>query len=118
MDYEARAERRKARREKFLKLLGGKCAECGSKKDLHFDHVRPTTKTRHTSRLWDANEADVQKELKNCQLLCADCHHQKSLDHADYGKPSEHGTLWRYIKHKCRCKRCRARMSEYYYSRL
>lgn len=117
MDYEARAERRKARREKFLKLLGGKCEQCGSKKDLHFDHVRPKTKEKPLAALLDANEARALEELEKCQLLCKDCHHLKSLEKSEYGKPSDHGTLWRYFKHKCRCKKCRERVSEYYYSR-
>lgn len=118
MDSETRQKRRQARRKKFLQLLGGECENCGSKKNLHFDHIRPQAKTKPIARLLDSNEAKAMEELEKCQLLCKECHHQKTLQKSEYGKMSDHGTLWRYIKHKCRCEKCRERMSEYYYSRL
>jgi len=105
--------RRKARRQKYIDLLGGKCVMCGSTKNLHFDHINPKTKNFRISIKIDAPEDLIMQELDKCQLLCAKCHRQKSHENNEFGEKSKHGTLWRYKKYKCRCDKCRAAMSAY-----
>jgi len=116
VDAEYFRKRRKERRKKFLQLLGGKCENCGTTKNLQFDHLDPKTKSRSIGKIWHADENEIEDEVLKCQLLCEPCHRAKTLEKAEYGKESDHGTIWRYKKHKCRCDECRKAMSDYYYS--
>lgn len=106
-------ERRRLRREKFKELLGGRCVVCGRKYDLEFDHKDPSKKEFRISLMIDSPEQKLLNELKKCQLLCAKCHRQKTLDKHEFGIESSHGTIWRYKKYKCRCDKCRRAMSDY-----
>jgi len=73
------ARRYLRRREAALHQLGGRCAVCGAKEDLVFDHVDASTKSFSIARrIAGASEAKLQEELKKCQLLCADCHQKKT----------------------------------------
>ncbi len=118
-DGEALSEKRKARRQKYLDLLGGKCERCSSKKNLHFDHLNPKKKEFTIAKKPDSNEATLTKEVMKCQLLCADCHADKTRENWEYTHPeSKHGTVWRYKKYKCRCPDCKKSMSDYYRSKL
>jgi 5-methylcytosine-specific restriction endonuclease McrA len=105
--------RRKKRRQKFYDLLGGTCAVCGSNKNLHFDHIDPSTKNFRISIKIDAPEPMLLDELGKCQLLCDKCHKKKTLDNDEFGERSSHGTIWRYKKYKCRCDECRQAMKNY-----
>lgn len=118
VDAEYHRNRKRERRNKYIKMLGGKCERCGSRDDLHFDHKNPDKKEFHISRMINAPEAVVIKEVKKCRLLCNDCHREKTRENWEFGaEESEHGTLWRYKKYKCRCDKCRKAMSDYYHSR-
>ena len=67
----------------------------------------------------DTNEARLLKELNKCDLICGFHHRIKTKLNEDFSSPaSAHGSLRKYIVYKCRCKKCKAAMSEYYYSRL
>lgn len=98
-------------------LLGGKCEKCGATDNLHFDHKDPSKKEFGIARNINAPDDVLEAEVKKCRLLCSDCHHAKTMDKSEYGKPSEHGTLWKYLKHKCRCDECKKTVSEYYKKR-
>jgi len=106
-------KRRKLRRQKLYDLLGGKCAVCGSTKNLHFDHIDPSTKKFRISVKIDAPEDILKEEVNKCQLLCPKCHKDKTLKNNEFGERSQHGTIWRYKKYKCRCDKCRKAMSNY-----
>lgn len=117
-DTEYHRNRKRERRQRYVDLLGGECERCGSKTDLHFDHKNPAKKEFHISRMINAPEDVVLKEVKKCRLLCNDCHREKTRENWEFGADeSEHGTLWRYKKYKCRCDKCRDAMSNYYHSR-
>jgi hypothetical protein len=113
MDKEYFRARREQRRQKFKDLLGGRCIICGSKKNLQFDHKDPKKKEFRISLMIDSPEQKLLNELKKCQLLCARCHHKKTLEKQEFGIESSHGSIWRYKKYKCRCAKCRKAMSEY-----
>lgn len=113
MDKNYIKEWKKNRKNQLIELLGGKCILCGSTENLEFDHINPKKKTFKIMLNITYPIDRLKKELKNCQLLCHDCHRQKTLEKQEYGKESEHGTIWRYKKYKCRCDKCKAAMSEY-----
>lgn len=89
------------RREKWVLLMGGKCTHCGSDERLEFDHLDPTQKTSH--RIWTWKEERIAKELEKCQLLCRQCHQNKTAEE----RMPPHGTETRYSSHKCRCNLCK-----------
>jgi 5-methylcytosine-specific restriction endonuclease McrA len=69
----------KARRMAWINEHGP-CKKCGSKESLEVDHIDPKLKTVDPAKLW-ALALDNPKrvnELKNCQVLCYDCHKEKT----------------------------------------
>lgn len=112
----ARAQRRKSRKLRFIELLGGKCENCNSTEELQFDHLNPNEKQFIIGKFIDKSDINLLDEVNKCQLLCKKCHHQKTLEKQEYGKLSDHGTIWRYKKYKCRCDLCTKAMSDYYYA--
>ena len=96
-----------SRRQRLLKELGGKCVSCGSRKDLQFDHKNKKKKTMRMADVHSVSDARLKEELKNIQLLCRKCHHEKSHKAWDFSTPKpRHGTYWMYRKHGCRCNKC------------
>jgi 5-methylcytosine-specific restriction endonuclease McrA len=62
---------------------GGRCRQCGSNKELHFDHATPWSKG-------GANTAD------NIQLLCGTCNRRKGADEIPVALPlSPYRQAWR-----------------------
>jgi hypothetical protein len=111
------ALRYKRRKALAIKLLGGACIECGSKKDLQFDHIRPRKGKGFaiTRKLAGVAESKLEKEIKKCQLLCAVCHNLKTLK--ELGRESakgQHGTLsaYRYCGPP-KCELCRNAKNTY-----
>ena len=105
--------RRRDRRQRLYQILGGKCSRCGSKKSLEFDHKNPKDKNFIIADKIDAPFSLLEKEIQKCRLLCSQCHRRKTLENDEFGIPSNHGTLWRYKKYKCRCDKCKQVMREY-----
>jgi 5-methylcytosine-specific restriction endonuclease McrA len=72
------------RKARAVDQLGGKCAQCGSRESLEFDHLDPLTKDqrlRHVGHnMWSWSETRRQSELEKCQLLCRRCHLIKSSE--------------------------------------
>lgn len=103
-------EYRQKRREFAKAQLGGVCVQCGSSQNLEFDHIDPSTKTLHISKMWTASMERFLTELEKCQLLCHGCHLEKSKAEGAFTKrlrPIAHGTLWAYDGRRCRCTECR-----------
>jgi len=63
-------------RQKCLDRLGGKCVECGATEYLQFDHINPSEKSYNITN--NLHRKDLDEELKKCQLLCWDCHMEKT----------------------------------------
>lgn len=94
-----------ARRLKYINLHGGKCSRCESDRGLEFDHIDRTLKLDH--RIWSWSVQRIEDELSKCQLLCCDCHREKSIDEMVYPE-RKHGTNLMYLKARCRCSECRS----------
>ena len=80
------------------------CAWCGSTERLELDHIDPELKVSH--RIWSWSEARRAEEVAKCQVLCHDCHLDKTRIDFDLGQ--KHGTETSYKHYKCRCDNCRA----------
>ncbi len=66
---------RKERKQKLVDMLGGKCNRCGYDKcvaALQFHHLRE--KEFSISYWLLAKWERVLKEIKKCELVCANCH--------------------------------------------
>ncbi len=53
------------------------CSSCGySKCDsaIHFHHLSPSQKLFQVSNMHSYSDADIEKEIRKCILLCANCH--------------------------------------------
>ena len=75
------------RMEEAKSILGGKCAVCGTTKNLELDHKDPKNKDFAVTKLWGVPQAEFEKEVKKCQLLCHK-HHAKRT-----GKQRENGEV-------------------------
>jgi 5-methylcytosine-specific restriction endonuclease McrA len=78
------------------------CVVCKAKENLEVDHTDPTQKLSH--RLWSWTQERREAELAKCQVLCEECHKNKTA--ASYN-PIKHGTNSAYTGLKCRCLACR-----------
>ena len=62
-----------------IEKLGGECVKCGVKERLQFDHIYPKNKSFEiTRRLLMSDRKKFEEELDKCQLLCYDCHLEKT----------------------------------------
>lgn len=77
------------RRTEGIAYLGGKCAHCGSSRNLQVDHKDSLEKISH--KIWSWAEARRKKELDKCQLLCESCHKKKTLERKEQARGSKSG---------------------------
>lgn len=109
-DYmrEYMANRYHQKRQEVIDRLGGRCARCGSTEGkFHLDHKDKSKKTMRASDLHSVNDQRFESEIKNLQILCEDCHREKTKEAWDYSTPKpSHGTYWFYRKYRCRCPAC------------
>ena len=66
----------KRNKQKCVDKLGGKCVECGSTELLQFDHINPLEKSFTITS--NFHRKDLDEELAKCQLLCWECHMEKT----------------------------------------
>ena len=94
------------KKQKAIKLLGGKCIKCNSIKRLEIDHIDPKTKSFEIASLWSRSWTKTLEELKKCQLLCHQCHTKKTiLERGQTSAKGTHGTLSSY--RYCHCELCK-----------
>src|SRR5208282_5957069 len=107
-------ERCRQRHAVAVEQLGGKCTKCDGTEQLEFDHIVAGSYDPRSrggkGTMWTFSEKRLQEELAKCQLLCHDCHWEKTLEDLDR-KPAKgtHGTLSAY--RWCgppKCEECRA----------
>ena len=95
------------RRAAAIELLGGKCVRCGTTGNLELDHIDRSQKAFTTGAAFATwSEERVQAEVAKCQLLCKDCHLEKSKSECFGKEPARHGTPHMYGRYKCRCDAC------------
>ena len=82
---------RRRRNTKFVKRVKLKygCSTCGYNKhhaSLHFDHLDRTKKYKNVSILVGKAYSlkTLKEEMRKCQILCANCHSEKTFDNQDY----------------------------------
>jgi 5-methylcytosine-specific restriction endonuclease McrA len=112
-------ERYRRLRDEAIVRLGGHCVNCGSENSLEFDHIDPSTKEFTIASGWSTTEERLSAELNKCQLLCSDCHKEKSiLESGRRVAKGTHGTVSSY--RYCKCELCREanRLYKQNYKRL
>jgi 5-methylcytosine-specific restriction endonuclease McrA len=97
-----------ARRRSAWITANGPCVKCGSWDDLEADHIDRASKSIEPRALWSMSPRNPLRiaELPKLQVLCFECHKEKSRLEAT--KPLIHGTDNGYRKKRCRCEPCRA----------
>lgn len=90
------------RKEEFFKDKS--CVKCGSTERLELDHVDPSKKVSHS--IWSWSETRRNEELVKCQILCYNCHLDKTIivDRQQNRNPHDQK---RYMD-GCRCDECKA----------
>ena len=93
----SQAERKKQKQARYIarqkiinaeKLKRGACLTCNREVSLEtacafdFDHINPETKRMQVSNMvlksWDYFNAHAKEEMRQCSLLCTNCHHVKT----------------------------------------
>jgi hypothetical protein len=100
------------RMQEALEFLGNKCIKCGRTESLQLDHIFPTSKIKTISKIWSYSDEIFWEEVKKCQILCRDCHIEKTI--LELGKKiakGTHGTLSSY--RYCKCSICKKAMSDW-----
>lgn len=82
-------------------FAGKSCTGCGATESLELDHIDPSQKISH--RIWSWSAERRAAEIAKCQILCTDCHREKTS--ADRAARVQHGTEWSWRK-GCRCTPC------------
>ena len=88
--------RRRQRNQVWLvqyKLQLGQCFHCKRKMNVSnvqgfdFDHINEKTKKARVSRLVNSTYGlqTIKREIEQCSLLCANCHHLKTIKKLDLG---------------------------------
>ena len=83
------AKRRVFKNREFRKRVRLRygCRICGYKKSHHalqFDHVDRNNKVRALSEMDSCSREALKREMKKCQILCANCHAEKTQKDLDY----------------------------------
>lgn len=100
------------RKEKMFDILGRECAFCGASESLEIDHKDPKTKKYELSMIWDKQWALIESELVKCQVLCKECHIQKTIK--DFGKNIAKGKHGRISSYRyCKCDLCKEAKNKY-----
>jgi hypothetical protein len=108
--------RYKERVELGRSILGGKCVKCNRPDKLEFDHIDPKTKHFKVGDSAGVNRklSVFLEEVAKCQLLCFDCHVEKTKINKEHGKGGQNkilgdrcGMCAGYIVDGCRCIRCK-----------
>lgn len=88
------------------------CARCGRMDHLELDHKDPSEKVSHN--IWSWSRERREAELAKCQVLCEDCHQEKTdEDLRQMFGELKHGTVSAYRRYGCRCVACKKAEARY-----
>ena len=65
------------------------CVRCGSSEGLELDHIDPSTKI--SNNIWSWSQVRREAEIAKCQILCADCHTEKTVENWEHAHGETHG---------------------------
>jgi hypothetical protein len=87
--YHSQTIRAYKRKMVLIELKGGKCSECGYKKNissLHFHHTNPEEKEFQLDARTLSNKSMnlLLIEVEKCILLCSNCHGEKHHPESDW----------------------------------
>jgi len=117
MPYKDKEKQKEYQREWYEKrrrewiLANGPCTKCGSWDNLEVDHKNPEEKLCSPKHIWSRSDEFRELELKKCQVLCEECHRNKT--NGELSRDVIHGTYSGYTHYKCRCELCRRAKSIY-----
>jgi hypothetical protein len=103
-------EWRRKRRAEWVEA-NGPCAHCGGEDQLEVDHVNRADKTMEPASIWGRRLEEREAELAKCQVLCHECHANKTASEREPAQ--EHGTWYTWQEKKCRCEQCRFFFNNY-----
>lgn len=103
-DKQREFQRKRVANRRAAFFAGKCCVRCGATDSLELDHIDPKLKVSHSIWSWSKERQDA--ETAKCQVLCHECHLQKTRD--DMGYSQVHGTDNSYDYYGCRCAECRA----------
>ena len=75
---------------KGRKLQAGCCASCKrictaeNFEEFHWDHLEPSLKSSSVSRMGTHSIDVIDSEIAKCQLLCANCHVERTKEQGHY----------------------------------
>ncbi len=87
-------------------LANGPCSVCRTTQDLQVVYKDPADRKVRVTAIWSRKEADRERLLALCIVLCRTC----ALDKRTMDRQPEHGELGRYDQ-GCRCVPCRGAKS-------
>lgn len=79
-------ERRLEIKLHLQQILGARCVSCGltDHRLLDFDHIDPKKKTMVISQSLGKPLEMLLEEIKNCQLMCPNCHRLKTIEQFEH----------------------------------
>jgi hypothetical protein len=102
--YQARAPRRRFESRNFLiKLKSGPCKDCGQKFhfcQMDFDHRNPAQKRLPISKMGLMGLDSIRKEVEKCDLVCVNCHRDRTQKQIVYTPDSGNETYERQKRKK------------------
>ena len=106
------ASRYKRLRAEWIDKLGGECVVCKTTSNLEFDHIDASQKEYNIAKILSTHsKLKVESEMKKCQLLCKECHLEKTYREEDLKSVDHGGGV--SGKKGCSCGPCRAKRNEY-----
>ena len=94
-----------AKKIKAIKLLGGKCLDCGCDNPLLIEfHHSQNNKEHIIARLLNSRWSVIEREVKKCTPLCSNCHVE--LHNNLNGRHNKEKKRWLKSLKLCSCEEC------------
>ena len=92
------------RRKTWIIDQGGQCFHCGENRlhCLDVDHIDCHKKVSH--KIWSWSKVRREEELSKCQVLCKNCHAEKTSKDLNWGTYTHGNSGYRL---GCRCNICK-----------